>query len=374
MKYTLCITQRCNLSCSYCYITKKRSRMSLEHAKKIIEFAYALTPANEAIEIGFFGGEPLLEFELVKGITRIIEGHASFNRNRVVMSLVTNGTIFSKEIGGFMSEHNIAFCLSCDGPAFVHDVFRVYKNGQGSSKDIEITIAQAKEYFPFILVNAVYHPKTFRSMPQVVEYFSSLGINQIYFSPDYRATWTEAEAELLQEVFDQVGDQYINYYRKHQPHFISFIDSKIAAILRGGYRPEERCRMGKGEFGFGPSGNIYPCERLIGSDDGKEHCIGKIQEGFSDNFDSSNVIYNENLTEECKFCSLSSFCMNWCGCSNYFSSGHYNKVSPFICASEKAAIKTAFRVFQTIEGTIGPVFTEHLSGVPPISFYRGSRK
>jgi uncharacterized protein len=65
MKYTLLLTQRCNLARDYCYIGKRRSRMSPATAARIVDFAYAHTPADEVVEFGFFGGEPLLEFELV---------------------------------------------------------------------------------------------------------------------------------------------------------------------------------------------------------------------------------------------------------------------------------------------------------------------
>jgi uncharacterized protein len=62
MKYTLFLTHRCNLACEYCYVSKNSDRMSLETAAKIIDFAFRNTPAAEEIELGFFGGEPLLEF------------------------------------------------------------------------------------------------------------------------------------------------------------------------------------------------------------------------------------------------------------------------------------------------------------------------
>ena len=128
MKYTLCITQQCNLSCDYCYIVKKKSVMSLDIAVNIINFIFKNTPLEEKINIGFFGGEPLLKFKLIKNITHIIETHPSYNKNRVVLSIVSNGTIFSDEIASFLNEHNIWLCISCDGPSVVHDKFRCFPN------------------------------------------------------------------------------------------------------------------------------------------------------------------------------------------------------------------------------------------------------
>ena len=107
--------------------------------------------------------------------------------------------------------------------------------------------------------------------------------------------------------------------------------------------------MGKGEFAFTPSGNIYPCERLIGSDNGSGHCIGHIDTGIDPGLLSCRVSPEKSINEECVSCGLKDYCMNWCGCSNYFSSGYYNLVSPFLCSSEKAAIQAAFNAFQSIE-------------------------
>jgi radical SAM protein with 4Fe4S-binding SPASM domain len=120
-----------------------------------------------------------------------------------------------------------------------------------------------------------------------------------------------------------------------------------------------------GEFAFTPSGNIYPCERLIGSDNGQSHCIGNIHDGFflkEKCFQKSNMATNN----ECQLCSLSQYCMNWCGCTNYFLTGSYNLVGPFVCASEKVAINSAFKVIKEANDK-GLNFSEHLAAAPIMS-------
>jgi len=362
MKYTLCITQQCNLNCNYCYIGKKKSTMALPIAEKIVDFIFANSPKDEKIDIGFFGGEPFLKFEQIKEITELIKLHPSFNDEWVELSVTTNGTIFSEEIANYINIHNIKFCISCDGPSFVQDKFRCFPNGMGSSSLVEDTIRQSVDVLPYTFINAVYHPLTFQHLPTVIDYLSSLGIRQIYLNPDFSASWNKKNADLLPEIYDEIAQKYISYHLEEKPHFISLIDSKITVILRGGYKPIERCRMGKGELAFAPSGNIYPCERLIGCDDGVNHCLGNINNGFS--HDGICKIENpgKNINNECQFCSLSDYCMNWCGCSNYFSSGDYNTVGPFLCASEKTSILSAFRVFQSLEKKMGTTFYDHLSG------------
>jgi uncharacterized protein len=104
LKYTLCVTQRCNLACSYCYIAKTGATMSIATAQKILDFIFRHAPSGRDIEIGFFGGEPLLEFELIQAIVNLIERHPSNNEGRVSFTLTTNGTIFSDSIKGRIND------------------------------------------------------------------------------------------------------------------------------------------------------------------------------------------------------------------------------------------------------------------------------
>ena len=339
--------------------------MHLATVRKILNFIFENTPRSEKIDIGFFGGEPLLEFNLIKRITKIIQNHKSFDSNQVKLSVVTNGTIFSQEIANFLMETEVILGISCDGPQFVQDVFRHFPDGSGSSSIVEKNIKQALKLFSFMPVNAVYSPENVQFLPDVVDYLSSLGVKNIYLNPNISAGWTKKEAEMLPQIYNSIGKKYMDFYRNGNPKHISLIDSKIVAILRGGYKPLERCRMGTGEFAFAPSGNIYPCERFIGSDDGKTHCIGNINDGFIAKRDCK-TISNVNTNIECKTCDLKEYCMNWCGCTNYFSTRNCNMVGPFICASEKAAIHAAFQIIQNM-GEEGLNFSDHLAGTPLMS-------
>ncbi|TAN60639.1 4Fe-4S cluster-binding domain-containing protein [bacterium] len=371
MKYTLSVTNSCNLSCKYCYIGKKNDVMGLNIVEEIIKFIFKYTPKTERIEIGFFGGEPLLELGLIKGIASRVESHPSFDPDRVEFTLTTNGTLLNEEAARFINKRSIAYCVSCDGPPEVHNANRRFKNGRASSPLIERNLKRALDLFPSVLVNAVYTPTTLSKLPSVVDYFSSLGLKQMYLSPDFSADWSKDDIALLPEVYNNVADRYIEFYRVGRPHFINLIDLKITAMLRGGYQATERCSMGRGEFAFAPSGNIYPCERLIGNDDGVTHCIGNILTGLNASGMACKTAEGGEVNARCAVCAIKEYCMNWCGCSNYFSSGFYNRVSPFLCASERAAITAAHRAFQIIENESKVTFNEHLSGMPAANCMKG---
>jgi uncharacterized protein len=373
MKFVLAITQKCNLSCDYCYIGKKQSVMSLSTAKNIIDFIFQYSQdksVSERVDIGFFGGEPLIEMELIKRITRMIRDHRSYKKFHVSISMVSNGTLLTGDILNFLKESNISLCISCDGPAEVQDRFRHFPNGRGSSKIVEKNIEKALKFFPVLAVNAVFSPEKLHLLPEVVDYLASLGVRNIDLNPNIYAKWTKNEADMLPEIFNQLGKRYVAFYQHQEPRYISLIDSKITVILREGYRPLEKCRMGNGEFAFGPSGNIYPCERFIGSDDGKEHCIGNINKGFRPG-DFCKEISKRIFNEECLNCGLSDYCMNWCGCTNYYLTGKYNLVSPFMCAFEKASIVTAFQIIKNLDNKLLNL-SDHLAGAPLINVIKST--
>lgn len=358
MKYTLLITQRCNLDCAYCYIGKRPRRMSLDTARKVVDFVFghaALgSPAGESLDVAFFGGEPLLEFNRLRDITHLLEDHPGFDPCRVHLAVVSNGTVFTDEIADFLRTHRIGLDVSCDGPSEIHDRFRRFRNGQGSSARVERTLRWAQEALSLVLVNAVYRPETLRRLPETVRYLSALGLRQIYLNPDFTADWRPADLEVLPRIYRQLGRLYVDFLRAGDRHFLSLLDGKVAAILRGGYAPQERCRMGRGELAFTPEGAIYPCERLVGAGPGDpeyagdDHCIGHVDTGI-DPRRTLCLRFPNTGNPECLRCGVRNHCMHSCGCSNFFSTGSYHRVGAFLCASERAALATAFDLLTELE-------------------------
>jgi len=364
MKYTLCITRRCNLACAYCYVAKRPETMSLATARKVVDYIFRHAVGKERLEVGFFGGEPLLEFGLMQAITELIEGHPAYQKERVNLTVVTNGTLFSEAIARFLIEHNVRYCLSCDGPPHVQDAFRRSAEGEPSSARVEATLRAALPVFPEMVVNSVYRPETMESLPDTIDYLAGLGLRALYLNPDFSAPWTLADVAKLPHIYGRVAERYMALYLKGDPHFISLIDGKIAVVLRGGYHPLERCGMGVREMAFTPDGSIYPCERLIDGAASNGHCIGHVEQGVDMSRMACRQAPRHPLNPECLACSFKEYCMNWCGCSNHFMTGYYNRVGPFLCASEKAAIAVAVKVFCTLEERLGPTFIHHVSGKP----------
>ena len=335
--------------------------MPLEVATGIVDFAFRNTPATEDVDLGFFGGEPLLEFRLLAAITRYVERHPRHDPRRVKLSVVTNGTLLTREIARYLGEHRIGITVSCDGPPAVHDRHRRFPDGRGSAAAVARGIDTALGVLGRVLVNAVYGPETFEALPGTVDHLSSLGVRQIHLNPDFSARWTEEDVRRVPGIYREVADRYVRFYREGRPHFISLVDSKITVMLRGGYQPLERCRMGTGEFAFDPTGRVYPCERLVSSAP-EEHAIGAANGVVKIGPVRNQLSPGPPINPECAACGVQDYCVNWCGCSNWFMTGRYDRVGPFLCASERALLSVAEEVFRTLESELGPTFAEHVGG------------
>ncbi len=348
MKLTLLITQHCNLACSYCYIGKRPTRMAPETAARILDFALPRAPAGERIDIGLFGGEPFLDLPLLEAINDRVENHPLFDARRVVRTVVTNGTIFTDAIVRFLESHDLGLGISCDGPPAVHDRHRRFRNGGGSGLLVERTIQKATAVLPGVMVNAVYGPETISLLPSTVAYLSSLGVRQIYLTPDFSATWLDGDLDAIEGVYRGVAEAYVEWYLRGDPHFISLVDNKVAVVLREGYRATERCRMGCGELAFTPAGDIYPCERLVG-DGGETHRIGTLDAGIQ--YDRLLALRPrpDARARPCAACEVRDYCMHWCGCSNYMATADYHRAGAFVCASERAALRIALATIDALD-------------------------
>jgi uncharacterized protein len=365
MKSTLVVTLDCNLSCKYCYIKPSSKTMSIETAIDAINYTNNKAENDYRIDFGFFGGEPLLKFELIKAITEKITTHQSYKDHDVRLSIATNGTILNDEILRFINEKGIVLQISSDGLSHVHDSNRIFGSGKPTSSIVEKNIFLALQELPFILVNVVYTPLTIRYLSQSVMHLSKLGVRNIFLNPDYSSVWEKKDLDELKRIYFEIADIFVDFKNSANSHFISLIDEKIAIVLRNGYQPDEKCSMGNDEFAVSPQGVIFPCERLLGDGNESLHSIGTLKNNNNSiPVHSQCKSHNSCTNSECRTCRVSDYCMNWCGCSNYFASGNYHRVNSFICHSEKAAIEASLYALQKIDSSMIESLKDHCAGIP----------
>ena len=344
MKFAISLTHNCNLNCRYCYAGSKfKENMTFETATKVIHFIDNITKnvnTNQIITIGFFGGEPLLCYDLIKRIIDYSNKNIK-NNGSIKFSITTNGLLLNKDRLEYLKSQNVDLCISIDGNEEIHNLNRIYLNGRGSFNQVLKNVLLTKKIYGILQVNAVYGPKTLKYLPLTVSFFRTIGASIIHLNPNIRAEWNkESESELFFSYLE-IAREFINSYENNEEIAINIIDSKIILLLKGGYTMEDRCGMAKTEWAFAPSGNIYPCERLIGDDNNKSLCLGNVITGL--NYTSQNSIIKNcgNKEVKCLTCNIRSFCMNWCGCTNYFSTGLLDSTGDFQCKSEQSLVKIA---------------------------------
>lgn len=360
MKFTLALTHNCNLACKYCYAGTKLSKdMPVETALRIVDFAFRITPPGHTPSLNYFGGEPLLRFDLIQAITAHVRQREGETGKRFSLSATTNGTLLKPRVLEYLRSEDIGLCISLDGPPAVHNRSRVFRGGRGSYDAVSTGLRDALEVLPEVQVNAVYGPETLACLEETVSLLDGLGASMIHLNPDISAVWPREALQQFDTRMMDVANYYIRCYERGRELSINVIDGKIALFVKGGYGAEDLCGMGETEWAFAPSGNIYPCERFIGDDSDATMRLGNIVTGIDPTRRCQLIKHRGNANSACVDCGLRPYCMNWCGCTNYHMTGRTNVAAPALCAMEQASIHAARHAFESLSQTENPLFLEH---------------
>ncbi|MDO5472470.1 MAG: radical SAM protein [Akkermansia sp.] len=358
---TLCLTHDCTLRCRYCYAGRKYSHaMSRETARKAIDICMGeARRLGWGADISFFGGEPLLEWELLQWCCDYVTEHAAGMVVPPRFGITTNGTLLTPERLEWMAERDFLIGLSLDGSPAMHDINRCRADGSGSHDDV----ARALELFeqhPTIRskVICVVSPNNVHLLSQGVQWLAAHYSGEIGLNLDFWSEWTDEQFEVLSAQCRLVAEQVLQSYREGKPVKLCNFESKILAHVQSNDCEEScmKCRIGEREIAVSVDGNFFPCSRLIGEGDNPELNFGNVNEGIHRARQHRIIAERGNATPACKLCALRSRCMNSCGCTNYASSGHINQVSPFLCCSEKLFISLADELAETLYAEGNPAF------------------
>lgn len=333
--------------------------MSLPTSQKAVDFALGLASAGNRVDFSFFGGEPLLCFDLMVEIVQYIRARQQDLARPVSLSITTNGTLLNGPVLAFLAREHVDVCISIDGPAAVHDRNRVYRDGRGTFADVARNLSVALAELTSVQVNAVYGPDTLDDLAETVSFLADFGAHVIHLNPNICADWDANSCARLADAYMQVARCYIDSYQHGRELAVNLIDSKIILFLKGGYAPEDMCGMGETEWGVAPSGNIYPCERLIGEDDDLQLCLGNVHTGVDPRRRCAVLARRGNRNMECRNCDWVKYCINWCGCTNHAMTGATDLAGPMLCVSERAALRAAKHVLTTLSAQDNDLFVDH---------------
>lgn len=300
----LTLTESCNLNCSYCYEHNKSNRkMSFEIAKKILDYEFGLDDGFPEIEIDLFGGEPFLEFELIKQIHRYVYSIKSDKRR--ICFTTTNGTLIHGEIKEWLRKYKDTFCvgLSLDGTKRMHDI-----NRSNSFADIEVEFF--KECWPYQDVKMTVSRESLPFLAEGILYIQELGY-LCSGSFAFGVTWNlEEDIPILEQQLKILSDYYI---ANPLIPIAEIIDVKIENLTAPKDTNYRWCGAGKQMKAYDVNGNMFPCQSFM------ELSIGELSKL------SQHVLDGDiDLTDpKCEKCPISQLCSTCYG-MNYAQTGKVN--------------------------------------------------
>lgn len=334
------VTQNCNLRCEYCVYSESKNPntrshsnniMTFQTAKKAIDFYAKHSIDNDVKTIGFYGGEPLLNFKLIKEV--IEYANEKFKGKEIVYSITTNGTLLNDDIIDFFEENNVMLTVSLDGPKAIHDKNRRFLNGGGSYDIVMNNLNKVKEKskkeMPFN-INMVIDPEN--DYDEIIKIFKHPvleGINVNIsiveenektkrYSEDYYSKFqNDMFFGLLNELRGGKRESVSKIVQKGIQQMNTRLSAFRTNILSNKTAPSGPCIPGKMRLFIDCFGTFYPCERVSETVD--DFKIGTIETGF-DILKISNLLNIAELTEEaCRNCWAFSLCTV---CAKYSVGNH----------------------------------------------------
>jgi uncharacterized protein len=334
VKYAaLCLTHNCNLRCRYCYAGEKTSRrMDIDTARKALDFL--ANQSNGSCVVTFFGGEPLMEFDLLRQC--VLYGRSTYGR-RIDFRMSTNGTLLNPEILAFFKKHGIYFVLSLDGNEQQHDCSRCYADGRGSYGNIIRHLDDVLDFNPYTIAVSVLVPETARYLADGVRDLFDRGFRYVLQTLDYSADWDNAQLKIMKKQYSLLAGYYQKRLIAGDKIYYSPFDERIKTWAQKPYDKGALCDLANTQIAIAPSGRIYPCVQFIGTDKGEylENTIGDVSSVFDKRRRSYFIEQNYRDKETCDGCDLHGRCATFCGCVNWRATGRLDKIPPIICEHER---------------------------------------
>ncbi len=346
------IAHDCNLKCRYCFADEgeyhgKRELMSFEVGKAALDFLIANSGNRKNLEVDFFGGEPTMNFQVVKDLVAYGREQEKIHNKNFRFTLTTNGVLLNDEIMEFANKEMGNVVLSIDGRKEVHDYMRPAKGGQGS---YDMVVPKFQRFADSRNQNNYYVRGTFThhnlDFSKDVLHLADLGFKQISVEPvvaqetdDYAIR--EADLEQLFAEYDALAAEMV---RRHGTegdfnffHFMIDLEGGpcVAKRLSG-------CGSGTEYLAVTPTGDLYPCHQFVGND---KFLMGNVFDGIMrtdirDEFKGCNVY----AKKKCRECFARFYCSGGCAANSYNFHGDIHNAYDIGCALQKKRVECAIMI------------------------------
>ena len=346
------VAHTCNLNCSYCFASQgkyhgERAVMSLEVGKRALDFLIENSGTRHNLEVDFFGGEPLMNFQMIKELVAYAREIEKVHNKKFRFTLTTNGVLIDQDVIDFANKEMSNVVLSLDGRKSVHDKYRVDYAGNGSWDKI---VPKFQELVKARGGKNYYMRGTFtHSNPDFLEDIKvmlDLGFNELSMEPVVCAKGdteelTEKDFPIVCEQYEKLAELMIKK-RKEGKEFTFY---HYMIDLKGGpciYKRISGCGSGTEYMAVTPWGDLYPCHQFVGEE---KYKLGDIYRGVTnkeaqEEFASCNVY----ARPDCKDCWAKLYCSGGCAANAYHATGSVRGVYEYGCRLFRKRMECAIMV------------------------------
>ena len=346
------IAHDCNLACRYCFAEEgeyhgRRAMMSYEVGKAALDFLIASSGNRRNLEVDFFGGEPLMNFDVVKKLVAYGREQEKIHNKNFRFTLTTNGVLLNDEIMEFANQEMANVVLSIDGRKEVNDRMRPFRKGAGS---YDLIVPKFQKFAGSRNQEKYYVRGTFThnnlDFSQDVLHLADLGFQQISVEPvvappsEEYALRTEDLPQLFEE-YDRLAAEMLRRHKEGNDfnffHFMIDLEGGpcVAKRLSG-------CGSGTEYLAVTPWGDLYPCHQFVGNE---EFLMGNVLEGVKNTelqkeFKQCNVYAKEN----CRNCFAKFYCSGGCAANSHHFHGSITDTYEIGCELQKKRIECAIMI------------------------------
>ena len=343
------VAHTCNLNCSYCFASQgkyhgDRALMSFEVGKQALDFLLEHSGTRHNLEVDFFGGEPLMNFDVVKQLVAYARSREKECGKHFRFTLTTNGVLIDDDVIDFANREMSNVVLSLDGRKEIHDRLRVDYSGKGSYDTIVpkfLKLVESRDGKNYYMRGTFTHanPDFTNDVFHMADLgFTELSMEPVVASQDDPAALTPEDIEVVKEQYEILAKEMLRREKAGRPitfyHYMLDLESGPCI-----YKRISGCGSGTEYMAVTPWGDLYPCHQFVGEEAYKLGDIwnGVTNEGLREEFRNCNAYSRP----ECQDCWAKLFCSGGCSANAYHASGSIRGIYEPGCELFKKRIECA---------------------------------
>lgn len=343
------IAHDCNLACKYCFAGEgeycgDRSLMSFEVGKQAFDFLIANSGTRKNLEVDFFGGEPLMNFEVVKQLVAYAREQEKIHNKNFRFTLTTNGVLLDEEVMDFANKEMYNVVLSLDGRKETNDRMRVSRNGKGSydlivPKFKEMVKRRGDKEYYIRGTYTHYNTDFTKDILHMADLgFTKLAMEPVVASPDAPYALKEEDLPILFDQYEKLAAEMVR--REKNGKGFTFFHYMID--LEGGPCIAKRiagCGVGTEYVAVTPWGDLYPCHQFVGDEN---YLLGNVFDGITNEEVRSRFkMCNIYTRPQCNDCFARLYCSGGCSANSYHATGSIEGIYELGCKLHRKRVECA---------------------------------